>query len=72
MTDLSSGTVFYLFSPFTGSILTNVLQRLLEESKKRQIRICSLGPCTRILKDQAWLEASQKPDTERIAVFLSQ
>jgi len=71
MTDLSSGTVFYMFSPFTGSILTDVLCGLHEQSKERHIRICSLGPCTRILQDQTWLRATARPDTERIAVFKS-
>jgi hypothetical protein len=70
--DLSSGTVFYLFSPFTGSILTDVLSRLRKESADRPIRICSLGPCTRMLEHQAWLKASTRPDTERITVFKSQ
>ena len=71
MTDLSSGTVFYMFSPFTGSILTDVLCGLRKQSKERQIRICSLGPCTRILQDQTWLRATERADTERMAVFKS-
>lgn len=70
--DLSSGTVFYLFSPFTGSILSDVLQRLLRESDKREIRICSLGPCTRVLQNQEWLKARTRPNSERITVFESQ
>ena len=45
--DLSSGTVFYLYSPFNGSILTDVLNALRMESTRRPIKICSLGPCTR-------------------------
>jgi hypothetical protein len=71
MTDLSSGTVFYMFSPFTGSILADVLCRLREQSKARKIRVCSLGPCTRILQGQTWLTATNRTDTERIAVFKS-
>jgi hypothetical protein len=71
MTDLSSGTVFYMFSPFTGSILADVLCGLRKQSKERQIRVCSLGPCTRILQDQTWLRATKPPDTERIAIFKS-
>ncbi len=70
--DLSSGTVFYLFSPFTGSILSEVLSKLRQQSEDRPIRICSLGPCTRILQGQAWLRANQPPDTERITLFRSQ
>jgi tRNA/tmRNA/rRNA uracil-C5-methylase (TrmA/RlmC/RlmD family) len=69
--DLSSGAVFYMFTPFTGSILTDVLHRLHRQSKTRQIRICSLGPCTHILRSQTWLTANQTSDTENIAIFSS-
>src|SRR5258708_8628285 len=39
--DLSSGTVFYLYLPFKGSILTDVLSALRMESTRRSIKICS-------------------------------
>lgn len=70
--DLTSGSVFYLFTPFTGSVLREVLERLREESTRRQIRVCSLGPCTRELQSHEWLRASARPETGRIAVFASQ
>ena len=70
-TDLSRGTVFYMFTPFTGSILTAVLERLHQLSTKRPIRVCALGPCTRILQQQNWLAPSRPSDTERVAVFTS-
>jgi hypothetical protein len=70
-TDLSVGTVFYMFTPFTGSILTDVLHRLYLQSKTRQIRICSLGPCTRILQCQTWLIGKQRFDPEGIAILRS-
>lgn len=69
--DLSIGTVFYLFSPFNGSILSDMLQRLLRESNKRLIRICSLGPCTRVLQEQLWLKPRTRPNSEQINVFES-
>lgn len=70
--DLSSGTVFYLYSPFNGSILTDVLSALRMESTRRSIKICSLGPCTRTVANETWLKASTLPDTRRITVFDSQ
>lgn len=69
--DLSSGTVFYLYTPFMGSILTDVLDRLRTQSIDRPIKICSLGPCTRVLADQGWLKPSARPERGRIAVFTS-
>ena len=71
LADLSCGTVFYLFSPFTGLILTDVLDRLRMESVEKQIRICSLGPCTHAIADQTWLNPSTIPDARRITVFTS-
>jgi hypothetical protein len=69
--DLSDGTVFYMFTPFTGSILTDVVDRLHRQSKTRQIRICTLGPCTCILQGQTWLTVNQRSGTEGIAIFSS-
>ncbi len=70
--DLSRGTVFYLYSPFNGSILTAVLSALRMESTRRSIRICSLGPCTSTVAKETWLKANTPPDTGRITVFDSQ
>jgi hypothetical protein len=67
--DLSSGTVFYLYSPFTGSILADVLVRLEQESKSRPIRIGALGPCACILAKESWLKPIAPPDPKQITVF---
>jgi histone methylation protein DOT1 len=67
--DLSAGDVFYLYSPFTGSILCDVLERLRSESTKRSLKICAFGPCSSCLAKQAWLRASALPDPRRITVF---
>ena len=67
--DLSCGTVFYLYSPFAGSILTEVLRTLRRRSTHRSIKICSLGPCTFTIANETWLTARTPPDTGRITVF---
>ena len=67
--DLSSGTVFYLYSPFSGSILADVLDRLQKESTSRPIKICTLGPCTCTVAKESWLKASALPDPGQITVF---
>ena len=67
--DLSSGTVFYLYSPFTGSILADVLARLEQESKSRPVKIGALGPCTCILAKESWLKPTGPPDPKQITVF---
>jgi hypothetical protein len=67
--DLSRGTMFYLYSPFNGSILADVLGALRRESMRRPIKICSLGPCTRRISNETWLKARALADTRRITVF---
>jgi hypothetical protein len=67
--DLSRGTIFYLYSPFKGSILADMLSALRRESMRRPIKICSLGPCTRRVSNETWLKASAWSDTGRITVF---
>jgi hypothetical protein len=69
--DLSGGTVFYLYTPFTGTILRTVLDALQREAAGRQIRICSYGPCTSILAGERWLESRPLPANDRIAIFRS-
>jgi hypothetical protein len=69
--DLSSGSSFYLYTPFTGTILTDVLGRLRREGACRPIRVCTLGPCTLDVAKEQWLKASMPPDMWRITVFES-
>jgi hypothetical protein len=69
--DLSTGTVFYLYTPFVGSILSDVLKRLRREGATRRIRICTYGPCTAGVAEELWLEAAEAPEMNRIAIFRS-
>ena len=69
--DLTNGTVFYLYTPFTGSILRATVERLRREAATRRIRICSYGPCTSVIAEESWLEAASAPEAHRIALFRS-
>ena len=69
--DLSTGTVFYLHTPFTGSIMRTVLDRLKGEAAARPIRVCTYGPCTSVLTGERWLRAETPTETDQIAIFLS-
>ncbi len=69
--DLSGGTVFYLYTPFSGSILRTVLNNLKREAVARPIRICTYGPCTSVIAEETWLEAGSAPEMNRVAVFSS-
>ncbi len=67
--DLSTGTVFYLYTPFTGNTLKMVLRRLQRESTHRAITVCTLGPCTLTLAEKPWLRTNAQPDPNQITVF---
>ncbi|RSL15732.1 histone methylation protein DOT1 [Edaphobacter aggregans] len=69
--DLSTGTVFYLYTPFIGMILRTVLDSLRREAATRPIRICTFGPCTAIIAEEPWLEAVGPLETHRLAIFRS-
>lgn len=53
--DYSAGTVFFMYTPFEGSILQAVLEKLREVSRSRSIRLFTYGPCTPQVAQQAWL-----------------
>jgi hypothetical protein len=69
--NLSDGTVFYLYTPFSGAILRDVLNSLRYEAVRREIRIGTFGPCTRIIAEEQWLSAIGALETDRIAIFRS-
>jgi predicted RNA methylase len=45
--DFSAGTIFYMFTPFKGTMLRTVLRRLDSEGRRRAIRLCVHGPLLR-------------------------
>ena len=69
--DLSQGTVFYLYTPFTGTMLGAVLAMLRREATMREIRIGTLGPCTATFARERWLECISLPKAGGLAVFRS-
>lgn len=56
--DYSEGTVFFLYTPFEGQILQEVLEKLRVESQNRRITLFTYGPCTLHLAQQNWLECA--------------
>ncbi len=72
--DYSDGTIFFMYTPFGGSMLQKVLEKLGSESRKRTIKICTYGPCTLRVSNQAWLRCiGPSPDHEyELAVFRSE
>jgi hypothetical protein len=69
--DLGAGTVFHLYTPFTGEMLRAVLGKLRSEGERRAIRVCTLGPCTPVVAQEPWLAATTPVDAEQITCFRS-
>lgn len=69
--NFADGTVFYLYTPFTGSMLRAVLYSLREEGCRRDIRICTFGPCTATVAKEEWLELVGVPRPDRVSIFRS-
>ncbi len=69
--NLTKGTVFYLYTPFTGEMLRAVLNSLRSEGTNRQIRVCTLGPCTRAVANEDWLQAVGPANENCISIFRS-
>ncbi len=55
---LVEGTVFFLYTPFRGRMLQQVLERVRLEASSRRVRICSYGPCTAEIGRAGWLAPS--------------
>ena len=60
--DYSQGTIFFMYTPFRGGILEDVLAALRKESLGRKIKIITYGPCTAQVAQQSWLEFSVPGD----------
>ncbi|WP_426669695.1 class I SAM-dependent methyltransferase [Mucilaginibacter sp. McL0603] len=71
--DYSDGTIFFMYTPFNGEILQEVLEILRKESLLRKIKIITYGPCTPKIASQSWLDSAVSKDDNiyKLAVFTS-
>lgn len=69
VTDFSIGTLFYLYTPFRGSVMRTVLDALRAQASRRLFRVCTYGPCTQIVATEPWLRRIDASAPDRIAMF---
>jgi hypothetical protein len=71
--DYSDGTIFFMYTPFKGEILDEVLEALRKESLGRKIRIVTYGPCTARVARETWLDFAAPGDSNiyKLGVFSS-
>lgn len=53
--DYSDGVIFFMYTPFGGNILKEVLEMLEKESLQRTIRVFTYGPCSTPVAQVDWL-----------------
>jgi hypothetical protein len=58
--DYSTGTVFFMYSPFEGTMFKEVMQKLCAESERRTIRLFTFGPCTADVEREGCLSQVSK------------
>lgn len=68
---LEDGTVFFMYTPFTGPMLRTVLNRLHDQARRREIRVCAFGPFVPTVAAEPWLAATQSVRDGRVAIFRS-
>jgi precorrin-6B methylase 2 len=71
--DYADGTVFFMYTPFTGTVLEAVLAALAHQAHRRTITLCTYGACTFEVAQQSWLRLchSEANHAYALAVFTS-
>lgn len=70
--DYSEGTVFFMSTPFNGTMMQEVLAQLRKQSLQRKITIIAYGRCIDQLTSQLWLHGRvQNENVYQTTVFTS-
>ena len=71
--DYADGTVFYMYTPFEGRLLQEVLEKLHRESRRKMIRLFTYGSCTLEVSQQSWLKCINQNGNRiyKLAIFKS-
>ena len=56
VTDYSKATIIFLYTPFVGAMMQQVLELLRQESLKRTFRVFTYGSCSDVVAKQGWLQ----------------
>jgi len=71
--DYSEGSIFFLYTPFKGKILDEVMGLLRKAAQKKPIRIFTYGPCSASIAQLNWLTcvSGNLGDASRLYEFKS-
>jgi hypothetical protein len=71
--DYADGSVFFMYTPFTGALLEVVLAALARQARRQRLTVCTHGACTFDVAQQPWLQL-RDPEANQaqvLAVFES-
>jgi hypothetical protein len=71
--DYADGAAFFMYTPFTGTVLEAVLTTLAQQARHRAITLCTYGACTFEVAQQSWLRLrhAEAYHAYALAVFTS-
>lgn len=71
--DYTDGTVFFLYTPFTGRMFDAVLDKLYAQALRRRITVATYGLCTRQATAKDWLQVAVRQEFghDTLALFRS-
>ena len=67
--DYAEGSVFFIYTPFEGTMLQQMLDILKKESLNRPIRIFTYGPCSPHVAQQNWLSCVKGPADDDYTLY---
>jgi hypothetical protein len=67
--EYTDGSVFFMYTPFEGAMLQQMLELLKKESRKRTISIFTYGPCSPYVARQTWLYCVDGPADNIYALY---
>lgn len=69
--DYDKGNIFFFYSPFSGKLLDDVMNKLRLLAMRKQIFVCTFGPITMDIAKLDWLTSrhEQMIDPFRLAIF---
>ncbi len=49
-------TIFFMYTPFEGTLLKQMLDLLQQHAKSKSTRIFTYGPCSAVIAQEPWLK----------------
>lgn len=65
----AAANVLFMYTPFRGQMLADVLAKVEADTRGREIRLATYGPCTQAVSEQSWLKPVRAFVKDGLAIF---